>query len=116
VVAARKRWAKLPCLGVGHFVPTAAVLTTPAQKKAKAFFCSKAPALLRSSGDAPKAGHLRPTLALETFSLGVGKKKNTSCEVTSLLLPYPTRSTALLRPLAASSLSVSAVAQALAGS
>jgi hypothetical protein len=82
-IAARKRWAKLPCLDVGHFVPTTAVLTTPAQKRAKALFCSKAPALLRSSGDAPKAGHLRPTLARETLSLVGGKEKNISCEAMS---------------------------------
>ena len=75
--------AELPCLGVGHVVPTTAVLTTPAQKKAKAFFCLTAPALLRSSGDAPKAGPLRPTLALRQSSLGVGKEKNTSCETMS---------------------------------
>jgi len=81
-VAARKRWAELLCLGVGHFVPTTAVLTTPAQKKAKTFFCLTAPALLRSSGDAPKAGQLRPTIARETVLL-VRKKKITSCEAMS---------------------------------
>ena len=66
VIAARKRWAELPCLGVGHSVPTTAVLTTPAQERAKALFCLRAPALLRSSGDAPKAAHLRPMLVRET--------------------------------------------------
>ena len=48
---------------------------TPAQNRAKALFRSKAPALLRSSGDAPKAGHLRPTLARETVSLVGGKRE-----------------------------------------
>jgi len=43
-------------------VPTTAVLTTPAQKKAKAFFCLTATALLRSSGDDEKAAHLRQPL------------------------------------------------------
>ena len=66
VIAARKRWAELPCLGVGHSVPTTAVLATPARNKAKALFRLKDPALLRSSGDAPKAAHLRPTLVRET--------------------------------------------------
>src|SRR5687768_9591106 len=47
---------------VGHFVPTTAVLTTPARNKAKALFRLKAPALLRSSGDDEKATHLRQPL------------------------------------------------------
>ena len=83
MVAARKRWAELPAWASGTEVPTTAVLTTPARNKAKALFRLTAPALLRSSGDAPKAGQLRPTLALETVSLGVGKGKNISCEVVS---------------------------------
>ena len=64
-----------PAWASGTKVPTTAVLTTPAQKKAKAFFCLTPPALLRSSGDAPKAGQLRPTLAFGTLSLTVGKGK-----------------------------------------
>ena len=56
------RLAQMRRLVVGHFVPTAAVLTTPAQKRAKALFCSKTPALLRSSGDDSKATQLRQPL------------------------------------------------------
>ena len=55
-------WRSCAAYVVGHFVPTTAVLTTPAQKRAKALFCLKAPALLRSSGDDEKAAHLRQPL------------------------------------------------------
>ncbi len=65
-----------PAWASGTEVPTTAVLTTPARNKAKALFRLKTPALLRSSGDAPKAGQLRPTLALEALAPGVGKRKN----------------------------------------
>ena len=58
----QQRLAQLRRLAVGHFVPTTAVLTTPAQKRAKALFCLKTPALLRSSGDDSKAAHLRQPL------------------------------------------------------
>jgi len=58
----QQRLAQLRRLVVGHFVPTAAVLTTPARNKAKALFRLKAPALLRSSGDDEKATHLRQPL------------------------------------------------------
>ena len=52
-------WRSCAAYVVGHFVPTTAVLTTPARNKAKALFRLKAPALLRSSGDDSKAAHLR---------------------------------------------------------
>jgi hypothetical protein len=56
--------AAAPPTSSGTKVPTTAVLTTPAQKRAKALFCSTAPALLRSSGDDSKAVHLRQPLLL----------------------------------------------------
>jgi len=61
---AQQRLAQPHRLGVGHFVPTTAVLARPARKKAKAFFRSTAPAWLRSSGDASKAARLRQPLLL----------------------------------------------------
>ena len=54
--------AAAPPTSSGTKVPTTAVLTTPAQKRAKALFCSTAPAWLRSSGDDSKAAHLRQPL------------------------------------------------------
>ena len=53
------------------------------QRQHKALFRSTAPALLRSSGDAPKAGHLRPTLAREALSLRSGEKRKHLAEATS---------------------------------
>ncbi len=61
-------WRSRAAYGVGHFVPTTAVLARPAphliHAKAKAFFRVKAPAWLRSSGDASKAARLRQPLLL----------------------------------------------------
>ena len=71
-IAVRKRWAELACLGVGHVVPTTAVLTPSARNKAKALFRSTAPALLRSSGDDSKAAQLRqPLLSRRYLDLDV---------------------------------------------
>jgi len=65
-------WRSCAAYVVGHFVPTTAVLTTPAQKKAKAFFCSTPPALLCSSGDDSKAVQLRqPLLSRHRRTRGV---------------------------------------------
>ncbi|HVE90582.1 MAG TPA: hypothetical protein VNA44_12880, partial [Burkholderiaceae bacterium] len=52
-------WRSCAAYVVGPGGATTAVLTTPPQKRAKALFCSKAPALLRSSGDDSKAAHPR---------------------------------------------------------
>ena len=64
--------AAAPPTSSGTKVPTTAVLTTPARNRAKALFRSTAPALLRSSGDALKAAHLRqPLLSRHCLVRGV---------------------------------------------
>ena len=69
----RKRLASLRCLSRRGLRPCSAVLAEPAQNRAKALFCLKAPARLRSS-TTPKAAPRRQTLAPAPFSW-VGVKR-----------------------------------------
>ena len=75
VIAARKRLARRRCLSRRALRANPAVLTKPAQNRAKALFCSNAPAWLRSSGDDSEGSAAAPNACAGStlFHWGEGK-------------------------------------------
>ena len=77
--------AAAPPTSSGTKVPTTAVLTTPARKKAKALFRLKAPALLLCSGDDSKAAQLRQPLLWKLGRIAAQKATTNPCFCAALL-------------------------------